>query len=191
MGRYTPGMPIDLNTGVRSTGTQRVTIATDDNVPVSGTVAAGGADSGNPVKTGGKYNATPPTLTDGNRGDTQLDVNANLKTSMGTLIAGEDLTNNVLKVEQRFSYTNVATTATTVIKASAGFLHAIVINTPLATGSLTIYDNTAGSGTKIATITLPAALVSGAITLTYNCAFGTGLTIVGATANIDYTAIWR
>jgi len=161
------------------------------NVGSTGNVAAGATDSGNPVKTGGKYNATPPTLTDGQRGDSQLDVNANTLSSLGTKIAGEDLTNDVIKFEQRFSATNVAAAATTVIKASAGFLHAIVINTPLATGVLTIYDNTAGSGTKIATITYPAALVSGATTLTYNCSFGTGLTIVGATANIDYTAIWR
>ena len=40
-----------------------------------GNVASGAADSGNPVKMGGKYNATLPTLTDGNRGDAQLDIN--------------------------------------------------------------------------------------------------------------------
>jgi len=34
------GVNISLNTGVRDTGTQRVTIATDDLVPVSGTVTA-------------------------------------------------------------------------------------------------------------------------------------------------------
>lgn len=37
-----------------------------------GAVAAGAADSGNPVKVGGKYNTTPPTLSDGQRGDLQL-----------------------------------------------------------------------------------------------------------------------
>lgn len=40
---------------------------------VEGSSAAGAADSGNPVKTGGKYNSTLPTLTDGQRGDTQID----------------------------------------------------------------------------------------------------------------------
>ena len=34
-------------------------------VVVGGDVASGGADSGNPVKVGGVYNATPPTLNDG------------------------------------------------------------------------------------------------------------------------------
>lgn len=41
---------------------------------VSGNVASGTTDSGNPVKVGGKYNATPPTLTDGQRGDLQLNA---------------------------------------------------------------------------------------------------------------------
>lgn len=46
---------------------------------IANSVASGAADSGNPVKVGGKYNATPPTLDDGDRGDIQLDVNGNLK----------------------------------------------------------------------------------------------------------------
>lgn len=43
-----------------------------------GGVASGAADSGNPIKVGGKYNATLPTLTDGNRGDLQLDSSGRL-----------------------------------------------------------------------------------------------------------------
>lgn len=39
---------------------------------VGGNVASGAADSGNPVKVGGRYNATQPTLLDGQRGDIQL-----------------------------------------------------------------------------------------------------------------------
>lgn len=52
---------------------------------VVGNVASGATDSGNPIKSGGKYNSSPITLTDGQRGDTQLDVNgyanANVKVS--------------------------------------------------------------------------------------------------------------
>ena len=40
---------------------------------VQGNVASGSADSGSPVKVGGVYNTTPPTLTNGQRGDLQLD----------------------------------------------------------------------------------------------------------------------
>ena len=43
-------------------------------IPSSGDVASGATDSGNPVKVGGKYNATLPTLTDGQRGDVQVDI---------------------------------------------------------------------------------------------------------------------
>lgn len=46
---------------------------------VVGNVASGSADSGNPVKVGGKYNLTAPTFTDGQRGDLQLDTRGNTK----------------------------------------------------------------------------------------------------------------
>jgi hypothetical protein len=39
---------------------------------IEGSSAAGATDSGNPVKVGGKYNSTKPTLTDGQRGDLQM-----------------------------------------------------------------------------------------------------------------------
>lgn len=40
-------------------------------VPMGGNVAASATDSGNPVKTGGVFLTTPPTYTNGQRGDTQ------------------------------------------------------------------------------------------------------------------------
>lgn len=47
---------------------------------VVGNVASGSADSGNPVKVGGVYNATtPPTLTTGQRGDLQLGSRGSLR----------------------------------------------------------------------------------------------------------------
>lgn len=47
-------------------------VAVGNPLPVAGNVASGSADSGNPVKVGGVYNTTPPTLTNGQRGDMQL-----------------------------------------------------------------------------------------------------------------------
>lgn len=41
--------------------------------PVGGNIGSGVADSGNPVKTGGVYRVTPPSISDGQRGDTQID----------------------------------------------------------------------------------------------------------------------
>lgn len=62
---------------------------------VQGTVASGIADAGNPVKVGGKYNATPPTLTDANRGDMQLDANGNVRVKLtGGSAAATDATTN-------------------------------------------------------------------------------------------------
>lgn len=61
-------LPVTLaNTGLNSTA-----------VAVQGGVAAGSADSGNPVKAGGVYSTTPPTLTDGQRGNFQIGTRGSL-----------------------------------------------------------------------------------------------------------------
>lgn len=44
-----------------------------------GNAASGATDSGNPVKIGGVYNSTTPTLTTGQRGDLQIDAKASLR----------------------------------------------------------------------------------------------------------------
>ena len=84
------------------------------------------------------------------------------------------------------SFLNIAAgQATTTVKSGAGTLYAIVLNSAAtATNVTTIYDNTAGSGTVIAipavtTATIPVTLDFGPTGL----AFGTGLTVVTATAN--------
>lgn len=54
-----------------------VAIASNQSaLQVVGNVASGASDSGNPVKTGGVFNSTAPTLTTGQRGDSQLDAKA-------------------------------------------------------------------------------------------------------------------
>lgn len=108
-----------------------------------------------------------------------------------SLHAGEDLTNDVQKVEQRFNYTNITTAATTTVKSGSGFLHSITINKLVASAVITIYDNTAGSGTKIGTITYPATLLTDSpVTVEFNVSFGIGLTIVTSVAN-DLTINYR
>lgn len=124
-----------------------------------------------------QYNATAPTLNDGDNDSLQLDPSANLKTSLATLIAGEDLTNNVLKVETRFSYATISTAATTTVKSGAGFLHRIIITGGTA-GTITVYDNTAGSGTQIADFDTTNTMNS----YEFNVAFSTGLTIITGAA---------
>lgn len=87
------------------------------------------------------------------------------------------------------TYLNVAAgTATTVVKSGAGTLARISINTKGASANvITVYDNTAGSGTKIATIDGTSDRDH-----VYDVAFATGLTIVSATGTgADYTVAYR
>lgn len=109
---------------------------------IVGNVASGATDASNPVKVGGKYNTSAPTLTNGQRGDAQLDVNANLKTTAATLAAGEDLTNNILGVVHKpiaastYSpslYTALTQVTKANIKATPGnVMSAIISNTNAA-----------------------------------------------------------
>jgi hypothetical protein len=141
---------------------------------------------------GGIYNATPPILIDGQTSQLQVDVNSNLKTTLATSIAGEDIPNDVLKVEERFNYNNITSTATTLVKTGVGFLHAITVNTPVASSVITLYDNTSAAGTKMGTITLPATLLQeGPYTALYDVTFSVGLTVVTATAASDLTVSYR
>lgn len=143
------------------------------------------------AKLAATYNATPATRSDGETSTLENDAAGNLKATLGTTIAGEDIANDVTKVEQRFSATNIAAAATTVVKSGAGFLHAIIINAHVATGVITIYDNTAAAGTVIATITCGANVLSDPpITAIYDVSFSTGLTIV-TTQNTNLTVSYR
>jgi hypothetical protein len=54
----------------------------ETNATVQGDVASGTADSGNPVKIGARYNATMPTVTDGQRVDLQTTTRGSLKTTL-------------------------------------------------------------------------------------------------------------
>ena len=83
-----------------------------------------------------------------------------------------------------YRYLNITGQATTTVKSGGGILHTICVNTPAATETITIYDNTAASGTKIGTITVFASTNP---CLTYDVNFTTGLTLVTATASSDLT----
>lgn len=128
------------------------------------------------------YNASAPSLADGEDSALSVDASQRLITSNGTLLAGEDLTNNRLMVEERFSYQSINTAATTTIKSSAGFFNSMTIWGGTA-GAITVYDNTAGSGTAIVPTFTPGS-VSVSVTNILNVSFATGLTIVTAAATV-------
>jgi hypothetical protein len=85
---YADGTPGDglpaVATQVGGTdGTTFRTITTDasGNQKAVGNVASASADSGNPVKTGAVFNTSLPTVTNGQRVDTQADLNGRLLTA--------------------------------------------------------------------------------------------------------------
>jgi hypothetical protein len=109
------------------------------------------------------------------------------KAGAGAAASGQQFAYGALSMQQEgYSYKNITTATTTVVKSGAGVLHSIVINKPGTTDTLTIYDNTSGSGTKIGTIT-----VSGSTPYVFDVAFGTGLTIVSGGTAGDYTVSYR
>ena len=116
----------------------------------------------------------PVTMECNNDNDATADIELHC---IGALILREA----ELKTEAVFKY--IAGASTNVIKYGAGTLHTIVNNDN--SGSVIVYDNTAGSGTIIASIDLAKVLG----TLTFNAPFSNGLTIVttGAGAKITVT----
>jgi hypothetical protein len=75
-----------------------------------------------------------------------------------------------------YTYKNISTAATTTVKSGAGVLHTITINSlGTVASTISVYDNTAGSGTSIAVLN---SLTTGQATYIYDVAFATGLTLV-------------
>jgi len=77
--------------------------------------------------------------------------------------------------------------ATHVLKYGAGVIHKIVFNNTTG-ASITIYDNTAGSGTVIGIITTTSAVPG---SWDYNAPFSTGLTLVTVGNGLDATIIYE
>lgn len=62
-----------------------------------GNVASGSTDSGAPIKVAGRYNAALPTLTDGQRGDLQLNASGGLIIGGSTVASGATDSGNPVK----------------------------------------------------------------------------------------------
>ena len=83
----------------------------------------------------------------------------------------------------RATYLNITTNETTVVKSGDGVFYGFTINNIGFTtaGTITVYDNTAGSGTLIGTWTIPIHATKFFPPVWLNASFATGLTIVTAT----------
>lgn len=108
-------------------------------------------------------------------------------------LAGEDVINDVVKVEQRYTY-SVPVVASAAIKSAPGFLHALIFScndaAPTA-GTIDVYDNTAASGDKIFSWTLTTtAFVPFSVIM--DVSFSTGLYVaITTTADVNVSASYR
>lgn len=88
------------------------------------------------------------------------------------------------------SSTRISTATTTVVKSGAGILRRVIVAIPVGGGStITIYDNTAASGTVIATLSSDPNKISFNNQVTFEARFSTGLTIVTSSA-ADVTVVY-
>ncbi len=163
-------------------------ILNPDGTNVGASTADGGAFAAGTTPgnlTMGVYESTPSTVTTGKAAVIAIDNQRNTKVVEQYAPGYEDNVNNIAKVNQVFTPTYISTATTTVIKTSAGLLHTLVVNGG-TTGTIIVYDNTAASGTIIASFDTTNALA----TYTFNATFATGLTVVTSAAT-KLTVTWR
>lgn len=239
---------------------------TDGSLQISGNIASGATDSGNPIKLGARYNTTKPTFTNGQRGDLQIGTRG----SLGVTLFGEDnvtsvsvittqdgaTTGNYLKsfatigtfngtnwdqgrsvvnatnstgtgiqavglvgqlnetspqvvTENQFgnvrinpvgilltehSYTYGRATADTQIASASAFIHTVSISATTATpvaGLLTIYDNTAESGTVVYSEWITTSVAGHTVILDVKCGTGIYVSFDASLANVQATVAYR
>lgn len=99
-------------------------------ISVTGVGASGTTDGGSPIKTGGKYNSTSLQLTNGQRGDTQIDANAAAVVTPNAVFAARW---NYAAATSGISNT---TTAVTIKAAAASGLRNCVTNIQISSDAL-------------------------------------------------------
>jgi hypothetical protein len=132
---------------------------------VQGTAASGATATGNPVQQGGVYNTSAPTLTNGQAGAIQLDVNANEKVVEQYVATAEDNVNGVIAVQIKPTaastyapsvYAPLTQVTKNVIKASTGNVFSVYISNDNATVRYFQFHNkaTAPAGTDVPVISI-------------------------------------
>lgn len=89
-----------------------------------------------------------------------------------------------------YKYRNITTATTTTVTTHKGRLVGISVNKAVASSVITVYDNTAGSGTKIATITQPGTLLASNAQFNFNVGVDIGITVVTSSTD-DITIIYE
>ena len=156
----------------------QVPVTPQTPLPVTGVVGAGGIVDGGDVTQGAKADAAATDST------SSWTIVALLKGMLAQLLSTAPV-----QIFANDTYLNITGDTTTTVKSGAGTPRKIVFNKPVATEVITIYDSLSGSGTKIATMTIPASPQISYVE--FDVAFATGLTIVTATAASDITVTYR
>jgi len=106
---------------------------------------------------GGVYSSSPSTLSNGQFSQFQLDSLGNMQVNQYTRGAGEDLTNDVMKVEQQFSgYTTTTNGTALAVKSGTGYIDTIRFNRGTNGTELKVYDALTVTGTPVEDILLDA-----------------------------------
>jgi hypothetical protein len=137
--------------------------------------------------------AAAPSYNEGAKVPLSSDLAGNARTTLGTLLAGEDQTNGVMKVEERYSY--ALDDADLVVKGTPGFVHTFTCwgeDGTAEAGSVTLRDATsAGSGTIVYGETFAAAAYT-AKTIILDAIFATGIVIdFTTTTDVFCTVTYR
>ena len=144
------------------------------------------------TRIGTRYVTSAPTLANNEAYDLRATVGGFLLVSQGDLSAGENLTTNRQMVEHAYNYSRK--TADGQVMAAAGFVHTITISPLTATptaGLLTVYDNTAESGTAIYTEWVFATTAGHTVQLDVACATGCYVGFDATLANVAVTVSYR
>lgn len=153
----------------------QITADSSGNLTSVGNVASGATDSGSPVKVGGRFNTTLPSISNGQRADLQTN-------SFGELAVAF----------RNKSFRQAGATAGTLIKSGVGRIHQVCSTVYNGAGTLNLYDNTSATGTKIFSL-VPSnnnsaqSMCSGPLGIEYT----TGLYLVTTGANQTWYVVYQ
>jgi hypothetical protein len=89
-----------------------------------------------------------------------------------------------------YNYTHMTSATTTLVKTGPGVLHAIVVNTGVASATIEFDDALTHTSPVIGIITCQASTVGQPVSCVYDVSFTTGLSITTSGAT-DITIVWR
>ncbi len=165
-----------------------------------GVTSDGNTQTEDPLAVGAMYSADATLLTalsDNAKAKLLTDILRNLKVSLATKLAGEDLDNDVMTCADGATYYVITTANTYIVKSGPGILYDIIITKAVDGSGVTVYDNTSAASPYIFGAAAPAISTQiadlGVVPvslLNKSIKFNTGLTIV-TTSTANMTILYR